>query len=529
MPFVFDRLYRRLGRAYFLVYSIFDVVSALVICLGTVGLFKLYEDPGTERFLVTLAFAETVCLVTVIWVVVRGWRIARPLYRWIGGQRDLDSSLEAWRTGVTFPRRFAAVSGWKPFALVSIPIAIFATVYLNLPPYSGLIVFAGSLVAVAYAAVLHFFASEQFLRPVLAHVSECLPDDFDTETRGVPLRWKLLGALPVINVITGVVVSGLSRSGQASLEDLGLDVVVAVVVAFTISFELTLLVTKSVLDPVGDLLKATDRVKEGDLSTRVAVVSGDEMGALATSFNQMVRGLAEREALREAFGSYVDPAVADRVLEEGELLEGEQVEATMLFVDIRDFTAFAEKAAAREAVAQLNDFFGLVVPIVLDARGHANKFVGDGLLAVFGAPDRHPDHASCAVRAAERIARAVSEQYGGRLRIGIGINSGPVMVGTVGGGGRLEYTVIGDAVNVAARVEEVTRETGDTILLTESTRALLDEEHRTRLEERGAVVLKGKADPVPLYSLPVEGVSAAATGTAAPGAPVSGTAAAVRA
>jgi adenylate cyclase len=319
-------------------------------------------------------------------------------------------------------------------------------------------------------------------------------------------------------VITGVVVSGLSTAEQASLEDLGLDVIVAVLVAFTLSFELTALVTKSVLDPVRDLLGATERVTKGDLSTRVPVVSGDEMGSLAASFNEMVRGLAEREALREAFGSYVDPDVAERVIAEGELLEGEQVEATMLFVDIRNFTAFAESASAREAVAHLNDFFGLVVPCVLETRGHANKFIGDGLLAVFGAPDRHSDHADCALEAGERIADIVRERYGDDVQIGIGINSGPVVVGTVGGGGRLEFTVIGDPVNVAARVEEATRETGDTVLVTESTRALLDERWRGRLEERGSMPLKGKSEPIPLYALrgerarPVEpGAAARAT------------------
>jgi adenylate cyclase len=500
MPFVFDRLYRRLGRVYFAVYGVFNVASALIICLGTVGLFKLYEDPGSTEFWITLAFAEAVCLLTVLWVVIRGWFVVRPLTRWVAGERDEESSLEAWRAGVTFPRRFVAGVGWKPFALVAIPVSVFATLYQNLPAYGGVIIFAGALVAVAYAAVLHFFASELFLRPVLAHINQYLPDDFEAIAHGVPLRWKLLGALPVINVITGVVVSGLSTSEQASLEDLGLDVMVAVIVAFTLSFELTLLVTKSVLDPVGDLLKATERVKKGDLSARVPVVSGDEMGALAASFNEMVRGVEEREALRQAFGSYVDPDVADRVLSEGELLAGEQVEATVMFVDICDFTAFAENASAREAVALLNDFFGLIVPIVTEQRGHANKFIGDGVLAAFGAPERYPDHADCAAEAAVRIAHAVEQRYGRDLRIGIGINSGPVMVGTVGGGGRLEFAVIGDPVNVAARVEEVTRDTGDVILLTESTRALLSEQWRSRLEERGSMTLKGKSEPIALYS-----------------------------
>ena len=521
MPFVFDRLYRRLGRAYFLVYGVFNVVSALIICLGTFGLFKLYEDPGTTEFFISLAFGEAVCALTVVWVIVKGWFVVRPLTRWIAGERDEESSLEAWRAGVRFPRDFVGRVGWKPFALVAIPISVFVTIYQDMPAYGGVILFAGALVSVAYAAVLHFFASELALRPVLAHIHEYLPDDFEATVRGVPLRWKLLGALPIINVIKGVVVSGLSTAEQASIEDLGLDVIVAVIVAFTISFELTALVTKSVLDPVGDLLQATESVKRGDLSTRVAVVSGDEMGTLAASFNEMVRGLEEREALMEAFGSYVDPDVADRVLREGELLEGEQIEATMLFVDICDFTAFADRASAREAVAQLNDFFGLIVPIVIDARGHANKFIGDGMLAVFGAPDRRADHADCALDAAVRIAEAVEQRYGSDLRIGIGANSGPVMVGTVGGGGRLEFTVIGDPVNVAARVEEATRDIGDPILLTESTRALLSDKWRSQLEERGSMPVKGKSEPIGLYTVRREraqtqtGKTDAATATSA--------------
>ena len=188
--------------------------------------------------------------------------------------------------------------------------------------------------------------------------------------------------------------------------------VVAVVVAFTISLELTVLVTRSVLRPVDDLLEATERVKEGDLDARVPVTSGDELGELAGSFNEMMDGLSEREALREAFGAYVDPDVAERVLEEGELLEGQELEVTVMFVDIRDFTPFAERSSARETVAFLNEFFASSVPCVTEHGGHANKFLGDGVLAVFGAPERLADHADRALAAAREIAAAVSERFG---------------------------------------------------------------------------------------------------------------------
>jgi adenylate cyclase len=181
------------------------------------------------------------------------------------------------------------------------------------------------------------------------------------------------------------------------------------------------------------------------------------------------------------------------------MLEGDELEVSVLFVDIREFTPFAEQASAAESVARLNEFFDLVVPVLTKHGGHANKFVGDGVLGVFGAPDRLPDHADRALEAGCEIAEAVEERFGDQLQIGIGINSGPVIAGSIGGGGRLEFTVIGDPVNVAARVERATRETGDVVLLTEATRCLLTRGDRG-LEERGSMPLKGKSDGVALWS-----------------------------
>src|SRR5436853_7643406 len=154
------------------------------------------------------------------------------------------------------------------------------------------------------------------MRPVLADVSRDLPDGVDLGRPPIPLRWKLLAGLPAINVISGVLAAGLSTGGEQGIDALGLDVLVAVLVAFTISLELTLLLSRSVVEPIDHLRRATARVAGGDLGARVAVVSNDETGALAVSFNQMVAGLQEREKLREAFGTYVDPGLADRVLAE---------------------------------------------------------------------------------------------------------------------------------------------------------------------------------------------------------------------
>jgi adenylate cyclase len=499
MPFLFDRLYDRTGTRYFALYVVFEVVSAFVVCLATVALFALYTDNSPAEFWRVLAVAEATVALAVAYSMTKAWRLASPIIEWVRAGRPDEGALEVWRCAAMLPRRFVVTSGWQPFAIVGVPVAIYATIEFELPAYGAVIVFAGAVVAVAYAAILHFFASELFMRPVLEDIARRLPPDFGGARLGVPLRWKLLGALPLINVITGVVASGLSTDGNASLNDLGLDVVVAVLVAFTISLELTLLLTKSILRPVDDLLRATEAVKRGDLEARVPVVSGDEMGALAGSFNEMMQGLSERERLQTAFGHYVDPAVAERVLEEGELLEGQEREVTVMFVDVRDFTARAERSSARETVAFLNEFFDVVVPRVLEHGGHANKFLGDGVLAVFGAPERMPDHASRAVSAAREIVAAVEERFGGEVEVGIGLSSGPVVVGSIGGGGRLEFSVIGDPVNVAARVQEMTRETGDAILLAEATRTLLGESD-SGAEPRGRAGLRGITEPVALYA-----------------------------
>ncbi|MFZ0140635.1 MAG: adenylate/guanylate cyclase domain-containing protein, partial [Aeromicrobium sp.] len=223
--------------------------------------------------------------------------------------------------------------------------------------------------------------------------------------------------------------------------------------------------------------------------------------ALAGSFNRMQDGLAERERLQAAFGSYVDPALATRLLEQGDdIFTGERIDVTVMFVDIRDFTPFAESHTAEDTVSRLNALFEIVVPAVLEVGGHVNKYLGDGALAVFGAPNTLDRHADAAVTAAVRISRLVAERFDGALRIGIGINSGKVIAGTIGGAGKLEFTLIGDTVNVAARIEQLTKTTSDTILLTQHTLDALAQPP-AGLIDRGSHEVKGKAATVHVHAL----------------------------
>jgi adenylate cyclase len=176
-------------------------------------------------------------------------------------------------------------------------------------------------------------------------------------------------------------------------------------------------------------------------------------------------------------------------------VEPEWALTTVAFVDIRGFTSFADRSTAREAVDYLNAFFELAVPVVHEHGGQVNKLLGDGLLAVFDSPD----HADRALAAAGDLLAAVE----GRCRIGIGINSGLVLVGTIGAGEVVELGVVGDPVNVAARVQDATRALGEPLLVTEATRALLDSD--PGLQPRGSLELRGKAEAIRVYSVTLPG------------------------
>ncbi|MFL5867512.1 MAG: adenylate/guanylate cyclase domain-containing protein [Thermoleophilaceae bacterium] len=496
-----ERAYRRLGPRY----PQAAVVGQLQLVHPFIFLalvwFSQFVDMSTGQF------ARLYLVAAAAFFVYHHFygRVARPLLvpvrRWLEGERGQAATIAAWKACASLPREMGRRE-WTSQLLGALSyggLALwtgYAAWELGLPAYSVIPMAIGMAVLVLYIQALRFFALEQVLRPVLEDIAREATDEVDLYVAGPSVRSRLLAALPVINVITGVTVAGLFHSDN--LGDLALAVLVSAAVAATVSLTLTLLLSDSVTAPIAALHEAADRVGQGDFAARVPVVTTDETGALARSFNRMAAGLEQRERLREAFGTFVDPDLTERVLHEGTDLAGEEVEVSLLFMDIRGFTSYSEQADAKDVVARLNDLYGQVVPLITKNGGHANKFIGDGLLAVFGAPDRLPDHADRAATAGLEIARMIRERYSGELRVGIGVNSGRVVVGTIGGGGRLDFTVIGDPVNTAARVESATRQTDDDLLITEATRRLLSKDFGG-WEERPPIELKGKLEEVRLY------------------------------
>jgi class 3 adenylate cyclase len=243
----------------------------------------------------------------------------------------------------------------------------------------------------------------------------------------------------------------------------------------------------------------------GDLGVRLPVTSNEEIGALTGRFNRMLEGLRERERLRETFGKFVDESVAAQLmggLADGRI-EGRTSEATLMFTDIQGFTALSERLAPADVIRLLNAYLPLVVAPIRRRGGVVNSFTGDGLFASFNLPLALPDHAVQAVAAAREIQQALADfraPDGEILATRIGINTGSVVGGTIGTDDRLSYTLLGDAVNAAARLQELNKTYGTRILLSAATRESAGEANFA-FRAVGDAALRGRKESVRVFTL----------------------------
>lgn len=220
---------------------------------------------------------------------------------------------------------------------------------------------------------------------------------------------------------------------------------------------------RSITDPVKQLRVALSQIRAGNLNVAVKIYDGNDLGLLQAGFNDMVSDLRERQDLRNLFGRYVGEDVARRAIETGTELGGEERYIGVLFVDIVGSTRLAVNRPPREVVELLNDFFEVVVEVVGRHGGFVNKFQGDAALAIFGAPLDQDDFAGAALAAARDLRVELSQRLGD-VDMGIGVSAGKAVAGHIGSEQRLEYTVIGDPVNEAARLTELAKDEATRVL-----------------------------------------------------------------
>lgn len=378
--------------------------------------------------------------------------------------------------------------------------------------------FGITLVAGTVTAAFIFFAIEHRWRRVLPVF---FPKGDLSAVPGV-LKLRVRARLLVIFLMLGIIplsiLGVLSYTGATALlgaePEAAADIVqnMLVVIAFIVAIGiaaavgLSIFVANSVAAPLRDLQGAMQEVEQGNLEARCSVVTNDEIGAVAEGFNRMLGGLREREFLKETFGKYVSPEVRDEILAGRVALEGQAQEVTILFSDLRDFTPWVEATEPRQVVSDLNAYFTHMEGAIRRHRGLVLQFIGDEIEAVFGAPLAHAAHAEMAVRAALEMRQRLDEWNAERrragkapLRHGIGIHTGRVLAGKIGSAERLAYALVGDAVNLASRIQDLNKEFGTDILVSGTTRMLLNGDFE--LVALPAVRVKGRSVEVPVYKL----------------------------
>lgn len=267
------------------------------------------------------------------------------------------------------------------------------------------------------------------------------------------------------------------------------------------------LIGRSVAHPIEELRAAARAVTEGDLSVQVPLHRVDEFGSLIGQFNRMVSELRDKERLRRMFGAHVGRKAAEEILARDPGVGGIEQEITVMFVDIRSFTARAAHLDPQKTVALLNEFLAAMVEVVEGEHGGIiNQFTGDGFMAIFGIGRDSQDHAEQAVTTARamlrRLARLNSElQARGEppLAIGIGINTGPAIVGSIGSPERMEFTGIGTTVNVASRIEALNKTLGTALLVSRTTREQLRD--GAELQALPPQTVKGVDEPVEVFTV----------------------------
>lgn len=272
-----------------------------------------------------------------------------------------------------------------------------------------------------------------------------------------------------------------------------------------LSFLVSMLQTRFFKRPLETLDKMALEINDGVYDRRAPIVSHDEIGRLSQSFNTMSEGLKERDIIKDTFGKMVDPAIRDHLLGGNIKLGGELYHATVLFSDIRDFTTISEQLAPERIVDLLNRYFYEVTEAILEEEGLINKFIGDAVMVLFGMPIKSNDHAHRAVCAAEKIIarrEALNQKLKNDgfpiLKTGIGIHTGELVAGNIGSPVRMEYTAIGDTVNVAARLEASCKVMGTDIIFSAQTfHELPDKE---RYHKVGNLKVRGREEAVMTYS-----------------------------
>jgi class 3 adenylate cyclase len=482
----------RLGVRYSLA-LFYAHASAAVAVSAVVG--SLSEDAvGAAHRLATrenlIAIVALSAISTSAGIAV-GVRETWPTFRWFASGREPTPAEAKAAVRISSRQTIVQFAVWMLAGAVFVP--------LNLDAGGGVIyvIAAAMFFGGVMATCTGWLLTQRVLRPIIALGMQA--STARIELPGVLARqifiWGLFTAIPLTSIALIVLArsNGVFVSRSASVD---VPILVLALIALSFSFRAVSLVARSVSDPVQDVVAAMREVEAGRTDVTVEVYDPSEIGQLQSGFNRMVAGLAERERIRDLFGRYVGVDVAQRALEQDAVLTGDVREAAVLYVDLVGSTAMSASRPPDETAEILNRFFEIVVSAVEDKHGLINKFQGDAVLAVFGAPLRVDLPAAAALATARELGRELRKLP--VVDFGIGVSCGAVFAGNIGAENRYEYTVVGDPVNEAARLADLAKEHPSRVLCSAPALASAGPDEPRQWVRRGEVVLRGRDAPTGL-------------------------------
>jgi len=359
-----------------------------------------------------------------------------------------------------------------------------------------------------FVGIFIFFLIDDFAAVLKAEIFEEFGELI--KPTGARLRRKFIAAFVAIGIAPALLLfleifafSDIRKlQGLTSEQAFSFDLLLITMIAGSSYF----FIQRNLSRPIESLLSSMREVGRGNLDTRAAILTDDEIGSLANNFNMMVEQVRDRDFIKETFGRYVPEAVAASILENKGEFKAQHRLATILYTDIEAFTTICESLSPDGVVDLLNEYFSLLVDVINRHGGVVNQFQGDAMLVTFNIPVADDDHAADAVQTAVEIQKALSDHvfcHGEKMATRIGVNTGNVVAGSVGANDRLNYTVHGDAVNIAARLEGLNKEFGSHVLISEDTKNLAVAKLASlyEFEPKGEMTIRGKTESVTVYEV----------------------------
>ncbi len=497
----------KMTRIYGLIVVLSNIIAVLIPQYISIPVLNEENNQRWEAFLnnnnlasIAMVFAF---LIPALVCIVYAYRIFKSDEKIVKNVAEIPSVFS-----------LSSVIGWNVYYFIEIPFVIYARMQFGIYIKAILISsWAFSLFSGMTAWTLSYLAIEILNRTVL--LPRVFPEGHISRS-GFSFRPSFKHLMLFCFIVSSVFPVAILLSSYISVQiNNGLEihsgVIFVSILLMLIAFIITHGLSRLILNPLKNLTEASKRIQKGDYKSRVGIVTSDELGDLADSFNDMADSLAEKEFMRDTFGKVVDPEVRDYLMSGagkeslGTTLGGETREVTVLFCDIRSFTAMSEKMSAADVVSLLNRYFTALGQCINAHHGIINKYIGDAIMAIFGAPVKSQNSARDAFEAALDMRKAlvkVNEELEKdgfpQLKFGIGIHTGPVFAGTIGAANRMEYTVIGDTVNTASRLESLCKTYKTDLLLSEASAEKLGKD--TQLSFIADAEIRGKSEPMKVYS-----------------------------